>query len=775
MAYWLVLFYEGKKYSEPTSYNKHLHGFLSDLVITFITLLSTLFPQNLAVTVDHGLHDLPGILPLDEPPAVEHPQNTQPHPMNMTDSQTLAYIQGNIQGKFCKYKWAPSTYSIAQIDVVIKLYLLNERYKCYVEACTDLPTEAIDLNRLWNTDAVEIAKAFIETIWKQHFSAIAEPTYIKIQKTDGQQALQENIKKHTDILYQLIELLRQGMSSQHYLPIVQLLSLAYWLAQYYDKLKQNQDSELWEKYNEHLHYFLTDYVILFIGLLSEAFPNNHCLNEVTRNYVPPNRNDSNFRKTIHYMQETIKVRLEASGYTPSHNSSAQVETAITVYLLCPTYKCHIAACTNLPIEAIKEVTKKNAAKEVAKTFQLIWKERPDFEEEPDYVSILNNVTTYNKKLHTEKHLKIRKQLMELFKRKDNLNSLYLPLVQLLSLAYWLALYYSKLKADPKKYNKTLLGFLSDFVAVFILIISEWYPQEHSFILQSLSDLPGIVETTIEIPNFAENIVFKKLILKVVCQILDITVGDDKTEAIALSIQKHLRKTCKIKNIHWDKRGPDFLYSVIADQARYMTENNNRNTVSYKNISSILKFSVVQLNEVLQGDQQTIKEVGQSMVEHCLQGRLNNSLSEMTDLINGFYHMVFVGIVWSTDENCKDIIKNNLRIEVNKDFKMYIREKACEAIQKAETISDVRESKRFIAKVSVAVREIITTRSWKSIQYHKDGVESDGIHKEHRDVLFHFIAFRVLLMYLLPKDASKYGEKKIAEIPPKYVQKSSIFI
>jgi len=50
------------------------------------------------------------------------------------------------------------------------------------------------------------------------------------------------------------------------------------------------------------------------------------------------------------------------------------------------------------------------AEEVAKTFQLIWKEILDIEEEPDYVCIQ---IMYKKRLqsYTEKHVKIRKQLM----------------------------------------------------------------------------------------------------------------------------------------------------------------------------------------------------------------------------------------------------------------------------------------------------------------------------------------------------------------------------
>ena len=797
MAYWLVLFYQGKKHSEPTSYNQHLHGFLSDLVITFITLLSALFPQNLAVTVGQGLHDLPGMLRLSELPGEQPDYKTLCYPMKMDD--LIRHIPKNIAAKLEECEWTPNENTI---DTAIKLHLLNDNYKCHVAACTRIPTEGIDLKRFHKKDTKEAVDAF-KKIWRKHLTGIPLPEYVAIEQI-REPALQGYMKKHAAIHFQLLELLRQETSMHLYLPLVQLLSLAYWLAHYYHKITQHTNESQRKRYNEHLYRFLLDFVVSFVLLLSEAFPQSHNFSDVSNNYKPPDTTD---KKVICYMQQTIELRLEVSGYTPSTNNSAQVETAITVYLLSETYKYHIAACTGLSIQAINlEHLQIKDAEEVAKTFQLIWKEILDVEEAPYYVFIPSNVNTYKKRLqlYTEKHLKIRKQLMELFKKKENFIPLYLPLVKLLSLTYWLAQYSKR----SKYYG--LHGFLSDFVAVFILIISEWYSPTYFFVTSS--DLPGIVETVVKVKNFAENSVFRKLILKEVCQILEISVENDEIGAIALSIKEHLKKTCKIKNIHWKARDPDFLYSVIADQARYMTENNNRNTVSHKNISNIIKFSVVDVDEILQKDQQgdrqrdrqrnqqgeqqrnqqgdqnrepqevqkRITENSQSVIEHDLHGPLNiDSLSDMADLINDFYHLAYIGIVWFTNKNCQDKIRNGWIVVDN--FITYRRKKVREVIEEAETISDVRKSKQFIAQVSVAVREIITARCWLSVQYRKvdknqkNGIVSDSEHRAHRDVLFHFIAFRVILLYLLPKKASQYGEKDIAEKLSRYAKKNSIVI
>ena len=791
MAYWLVLFYQGKRHSEPTSYNQHLHGFLSDLVITFITLLSTFFPQNLSITTD--LLDLPGILPMVEPPAVDQPDyNTQCHPMNLDDHTTLAYIQGNIQGKFHKCKWTPIKDIRAQIDIVIKMHLLNERYKCHVEACTGLPTEAIDLNRLWNTDAVKIAEAFIETMTK-HLNTITEPTYIKIQRKYGP-ALQENIEKHVYIKYQLIELLRQGMSSQHYLPIVQLLSFAYWLAQYYDKLRQ--DSKLRKKYNEHLHYFLTDYVILFIGLLSEAFPNNHCLNEVTRNYVPPNRNDSNFRKTIHYIQKAIKVRLEAFDYTPSDNSSALVETAISVHLLCPTYECHIATCTNLSIEAVNlEQFQTKDAEEVVKAFQLIWSEKLDIKEEPYYIQIQNNVEIYLKRLqfYTDMHLKIRAQLMILLNDNEKLMHLYLPIVQLLSLAYWLVLYYNKIKVHRKKkekYNAHLHSFLSDFVVTFILLLSESFPQNSVFVLHNQRDLPEIKETTVEIVNFAENLIFRELVLlemaNILCTQIESIEGTilERTEQIAQSIRRYLVSEVQWvdwdqrERVHWDRRGTDYLFKIISDQARYMVQNKYKNFVCNKNVKKVidainyLNKPEIDIKKILESEnQERIHQESEQITLYSLprsepfQARLD---TEMEAEINNFYHIAFVGIIWYIVQDCPHVQRTG-RICVD-NYVEFRRQLAKSIIDSAND-----DFNRHAVNVTKTLRQIIAARCCISDEKHKEGIISDQDHKTHKDEIIYFIAFRALLLYMLPKNLNKYGEQKIAEKLPKYAKENSIFI
>ena len=501
------------------------------------------------------------------------------------------------------------------------------------------------------------------------------------------------------------------------------------------------------------------------------------------------------------MQETIKVRLEASGYTPSRNSSTQVETAITVYLLCPTYICHIAACTDLSIEEIEEVTKitnaeevtkiTNAAKGVAKTFQLIWKERLYVEEEPDYVSILNNVTTYNKKLHTEKHLKIRKQLMELFKRQDNLNSLYLPLVQLLSLAYWLALYYSKLKeAKSKKYNKTLLGFLSDFVVTFILLLSESFPQNSVFVLHNQRDLPEIKETTVEIVNFAENLIFRELVLlemaNILCTQIESIEGTilERTEQIAQSIRRYLVSEVQWvdwdqrERVHWDRRGTDYLFKIISDQARYMVQNKYKNFVCNKNVKKVidainyLNKPEIDIKKILESEnQERIHQESEQITLYSLprsepfQARLD---TEMEAEINNFYHIAFVGIIWYIVQDCPHVQRTG-RICVD-NYVEFRRQLAKSIIDSAND-----DFNRHAVNVTKTLRQIIAARCCISDEKHKEGIISDQDHKTHKDEIIYFIAFRALLLYMLPKNLNKYGEQKIAEKLPKYAKENSIFI
>ncbi|XP_065892650.1 uncharacterized protein [Dysidea avara] len=798
LAYWLVLFYNRNR-DDIDNYNQHLHGFLSDFVVTFITLLSTLFPQSHSVA-PCCLRNLPGVLQFTNQPLAAQPViDAQYHRMNMADSTMIAHIKSIIQTRFRESNHPPSENSDTKVDTVIKMYLLNTSYKGHITACTlsrlrnkaALPTEAINLKRLKRDDAVRVVEAF-KTIWEENLSTVIMPGYVSIQQRYGQLELQEHIKNHTAIRYQLIELLRHEETSQHlYLPLVQLLSLSYWLALYYDNIRQHQCNDIQSKYNEHLHYFLQDFTIIFILLLSEAFPQNHFLKNTADNTFPHNTTN----EKICYMQQTIKTRLELSGHTPS---SAVVETAITVYLLSTTYKYYVTAITGQAINLEHLHTKD--AEEVAKAFQSIWKEKLDIEEEPCYIDIQNSVDIYTKRLllYTNKHIEIREQLMKLLDKQSQMH-LYVPLVQLLSLAYWLVLYYDKIKGhikkkERKKYNKHLHSFLSDFVVTFVLLISKLFPQNYTFVLHNRCDLAGIVKTTVRIKKFPENPIFRELVLLEMANILDVPARNpegtvsDRIETLAQSVKAYLQNAANW--VAWHTRNTGFFLKVISDQSRYMVHCQNRNFVANRNMVQVvnaIKYlhnePILNIEDILeQENQQAIHQVAQNITLHHLpqnatlhhlpqNGPLPDRSSDMdTKYINDFYHIAFIGIIWHTVGNCPRVLRTG-RIDV-RNYTQFCRELAKTVIDDAEQIDD---RNNFIATVTRTLREIIAARCCLSDDNHIEGIVSDSAHRTHRDILIYFIAFRVLLLCLLPQDLNQFGEQRVARTLPLYAKNNSIFI
>ena len=747
LAYWLVVYHSSNK-NNPQLYDLYLHQFLSDLVVVFILLLSELFPQAISLYLHQMPEaDLPGIekcyIGLKDPTFV-----------NMNAPECKKKIICYIKQRLATFDYETWGIGDTHIDTVITLYLLNETYKCNVASFMDLSTdpETSDLQQL-NEEDVEELVIDLSLIWMETLNILS-----------GSQAKND--------IEQLINLIRCPRS--FYIPVIQQLSLAYWLLLCYNENGSGDSLYLCD--------LLNDLIVMFILLLSKLFPSQQFFNlhGDLQHYTRSNFFDYITKdKRPSYIQQSVRQRLEAFDLT---YSDAQVMTVVTVYLLSNSYKCHVAnVCQDLPIKAIDlTCLHKKDAEEIASKFKSIWSNQISHEVELDYVIIQSNSRTYTTRLelYTRSHINATEQLMELLKQQEQQMHLYVPLQQLLSLAYWLVQYYDRTKGQ-KRYNVHLHHFLSDFVVIFILLLSKLYPQNYFFASCNLCDLPSIVQTTVRITDFAENSVFRELVLLEICKILCIPMNtkgtaSDRIQTLAQSIHRHLMNTYTINNIRWNSRDTQFLCKIIADQVRYMTPNKNRNTVAHKNIANILKFSEVQMGDILsQGDQQEIQQLSEAIIQHRLQNPTNLvALSEMTDTqLNHFYHMAFVGIIWYTDNDCPRI-NNTGWIEVN-NFITYSQGLAQRVIHTAAAMG--HNSRSFIAKVTKVLGEIIATRSWLNLEHHKKGIISNVDHKSHRNVLIHFIAFRVLLLYLLPKNLSQYGESDIARHLPQYARNNFIFI
>jgi len=720
----------------------------------------------------------------------------------MNTNKEICYIKAAIRGKLQESDLQPCEDSDACVEAIISMYLVGTTYKSHVATlCTDLRPQAIDVKKSKKPDAQKVAEMF-KLVWKKNLSIEDMPDYVNIKEN-----CVRKLYWHRSIIDKLIHL-SEHRELNLYLPLVQLLSLAYWLVLYFDTIKNHKNDKVRKLYNLQLHYFLYDYVITFILLLSRLFPQklsittHDCIKSDLKKFpeiieyqkeffihtsqtksgtsVDPSNRYSIKTTDKDFIQQAVKDRL-TSFHQSCENNDVLVEAVVKTYLLGKTYNYHVASYTSIPIEGITlQRLHVKDAQEVAKKFKLLWESKLETQEVPHYI-LIQKEADYVKRLqlYTARHTAVTRQMVKILEDKGE----YVILVNLLSLAYWLVLYHSKIK-EHQNYNQHVHHFLSDLVIMLILLLSKLFPLNQ---LQRHNDplfVPGIVETTIEIESISTNFLFKELVLIEMCQILGISPkrSSNPADTIIILIQtvhQHLIHTYKIG---WSA---EHFKKIIIDQARYIAINTTKGTVSSKNISNILNAikylhdTRIDFNDSLETEKQTkLQEICKTIFLHKYSKDEHQTPAQLSmtprENIKKFYHAAFVGIVLHICGTCPKI-NRDFWISI-KNFMKYSRMLAKEAIQKCEGKNNSSVNYHYVAKITVALREIIAARYFLNDMFHKEGgIISNSDHKRHKEVLIHFIAFRALLMYVLPLNPSQYGEQAVAKKLPKYASDVSMFI
>ena len=489
------------------------------------------------------------------------------------------------------------------------------------------------------------------------------------------------------------------------------------------------------------------------------------------------------KEKIRYVQKRVKETMSEFDYIPhEHNNDQQVETMITHYLLNEYENIITPLVTPLvPEEGINLLRVwKDDARKVVKAFEDVWRQL-GIDELPTHVTVEQKIMQYNMNLmqHTIQHKTIRKELLNLLKNQSIQNILH-QLEQLLCLTYWLILYYTEKQRlnHVDTYNKHLHHFLSDLVVTFLLLLSELFPREESLFADH--DISGIMETAHGIiGNFPKNPIFLELVLEEIYKILYQRENNVNVDIAGSPIQRVPVLESSVYDHFANLNISRNVCKIISDQARYMVseKKTRRNFVVRKTINSVVQAikSQKKAGNVVTVDNHELYVDCAIVMTHPRNMTLNVAPLFTKDHkeINKFHHQTYVGIVWCIleDVDLPDINQQYwfAKNTTQHNFQTFLGRGRDVVRQTIQWFTDHQHvntvaSNTAIAQISICLREIIVSRCYLAEKYYKGGIIPNG---EHTKVLIHFIAFRTLMMLLLPTNSYRYGEQQVAKQLPQY--------
>ena len=348
--------------------------------------------------------------------------------------------------------------------------------------------------------------------------------------------------------------------------------------------------------------------------------------------------------------------------------------------------------------------------------------------------------------------------------------------QLLSLSYWTFAFYSK-KAELRHDNYCKISHYLHFDLLMTLITVYWRRHNQSFNFPRR--LPSCVpaEFKRDIIHYgitAEHPAFQRLIL---LYVLNILWGTHSKEVTCRAPEKLASIVCCF--LGWSK-GVGGLLRIIKDQSRYMTLRNpdlRRNYVSDKtrrDLSTIMgQYTRLVLSlgkfDILLWAKRIVKEG-----EYRDDGYHLPTSDKPPDmrLINHLHHAIL-------REVCCDVvgrdrcppIDDHGRFILDEDFIPFITNVASLVINIAR--HQPRNNRRAlycnIGRIVVCLQEIIAARSYLSECKQTWTMAANREAVRHHEVLFLFLAFRVILLYILPWDTGRYGVQQVARDLPIYAR------
>ena len=362
------------------------------------------------------------------------------------------------------------------------------------------------------------------------------------------------------------------------------------------------------------------------------------------------------------------------------------------------------------------------------------------------------------------------------------------LTQLLSLSYWVFVFYSKkaefyLKEVKKrtKYSKAAHYLHCDLLMTLITVKYLLCHHQGFDLPPALpSCLPAeLKRDVIHYEITAEHPAFQRLILLNVLKILyNGAIVKGLTRAAPEQLASIVCQYFEKDGWSWGSKGVGGLLGIVKDQSRYMTLRSpglRRNYVSDKTrcvLSTICRYTKmvpsVDQWEALSLARRIVKEG-----DYRDDGSYLPTSAKPPDmkLINRLHHTILQEVCCNVvgRGRCPPIDDHGRFIDV--DFNSFITEIASLVVNiaRCQPRSDRPALYRNIGPIVVSLQEIIAAR-WYLCECRQPwtmAASEEAIH--HHQVLLLFVAFRVILLFLLPQNPYPYGVQQVAVTLPKYAR------
>ena len=333
-------------------------------------------------------------------------------------------------------------------------------------------------------------------------------------------------------------------------------------------------------------------------------------------------------------------------------------------------------------------------------------------------------------------------------------------------------------------------FLSDLIVTFVLVECLLPPTADDVpISHGLPDFPSLKENFIHLAISPEDAVFQRLVLKQMLEILEVKCPTPQTPlCLAQSAYEEFRRR---GDWLWGKEHVGGVLRIIKDQSRYMSLSSpdlRRNYVAHKTkrevsqaTKEIERINILQILKNGEHEEALVTFQGiMNRVDGCDDGSyLPTPPKKLTKALNTLHHF----ILWDVGkeilgEDCPKVTDDSVRFILEGiGFIQFVQKLARNVIKvvvgarAAATAADKTAANKVLAKIAVSLQRIIAAR-WYLCEAKDEGshiVVKPAETLFHQEVVFCLLAFRAVLLYLLPKNPSAYGVQQVAKTLPDYAK------
>ena len=491
------------------------------------------------------------------------------------------------------------------------------------------------------------------------------------------------------------------------------------------------------------------------------------------------KQESTIRENTEFIKEYIEEKLPIHVHD-HYDVPVQYDMIQTIYVeLLDNYtRCVSEVCKDKEVK-VQSMSQDNLRK-VWKTIEEIL---PVIEELRLSFGVNTNAYTFCKSSPDEapgKWINLHLEMVY-YIRRDNMRICPEQLTHLLSLSYWIFAFYSK-KAELGHSNYSKISHYLHFDLLMTLITVKYLRCRNQGFYMYLSHRLPPLPAKLKIRNVvhygitAEHPAFQRLIL---LNVLKILYNGATVKALTRAAPEHLASiVCQYFGKDGRSKGVDGLLRIVKDQSRYMTLTSpdlRRNYVSDKTrcvLSAIVRVYKLVTSE--SDDWEALSWACRIVKggDYRDDGSYLPTSAEPPDMriINRVHHQILYEVCkYILGDNCPPI--NNEGWITVEGFTSFITEIAFLVVNITRRQPPKNRPALYpaIGRIVVSLQEIIAARSYLSECKKTWTMAANREAIRHQKILFLFLAFRVILLYILPWKTGRYDVQQVADRLPIYAE------